>query len=116
MTGSSQLSSSLLCSSHPQLVKRIVNSRVYKTYGARFVKKKSACEERSLFLELGGSRSSTSSLHHPGAGGVTAHQPRQLVTVLEMFQVGKDGEPNRAYQNECFLCPARQRAGADARP
>jgi|CXWL01.1.fsa_nt_gi hypothetical protein len=89
MTDSFQLPSGLLCSSHPQLVKSIVHLRGYqglKTCGGRLLKKKSAREERSISLALGGARSSTPSLHHPGAGGVTAHGPGSLSQLATGFK------------------------------
>lgn len=78
MIRSSQLFSSLLCSSHPQLMKRLEQLRGYTHDLAVFVQKKSAREERSISLALGGARSSTPSLHHPGAGDVKVHCPGSL--------------------------------------
>ena len=48
MTRSSQHPPILLCSSHPQLVQHIENSRSLKGLPRRFVQKKSAHEERSI--------------------------------------------------------------------
>lgn len=85
MTDSFQLSSILLCSSHPQLVQRIESSRVSQDLRRRFAQKKERSRRALKFLALGGARSSTPSLHHPGQGAslLTA---RQLVTVCEVFQ------------------------------
>ena len=83
---SSPLFSTLLCSSHPQLTKRIENSGMLNTARVVLRKKKSPREEGSNFLVLGGIRSSTQSLLTPGRG-VMAHCPAALPQSVTYFKL-----------------------------
>lgn len=73
MTDSFQLSSILLCSSHPQLVQLIDRSAVSQDLRRQLVQKKSAHEERSILPTVGAVGSSTTKPASPRAGGVNSH-------------------------------------------
>jgi hypothetical protein len=124
MTDSFQLPSILLCSSHPQLVQLIESSTVSQDLRRRFVQKKERSRGALNFLTLGGARSSTLSLHHPGQGAsrLTA---RQLGTVRDVFQgeslhswlqtkqyfCSRNGERylhDQAYHHDLFQCLKRE--------
>lgn len=69
-----------------------------KVTAAFLDKKKSAREEHSISLALGGARSSTPSLHHPwqGASRLTA---RQLVTICDVDQGGSPMPSARPFRS-----------------
>ena len=97
MTHSSQLSSILLCSSHPQLVKRIENSRVSNDLRRRFVQKKEPSQGGLIFPGAGWRQVINTKSASPRGRGRHGSLSRQLVTVCKVFQVelgarGKDRE------------------------
>lgn len=88
MSRSSPLFSSLLCSSHPQLVKRIENSTVSTDLRRRFVQKKEPSQGALNFPGAGWRQVINTKSASPRGRGREGSLSRQLVIVCDVFQGG----------------------------
>jgi hypothetical protein len=86
MIASSPLSSSLLCSSHPQLVQRIEKLRVSKERSRRFAQKKERSRGALNFPGAGWRQVINTKSASPRGRGRHGSLSRQLVTISAIVQ------------------------------